>query len=1056
MKKRNFLILTMLFLGLIFPKASFPLGGYSNPDSVNLNAIGKEVAIEDDEMANGAGWISVGPEGGTINTVAIDPKTPSTLYVGTEGGVFKSTNAGTNWFVTGLTGPKVRALAINPLNPNTLYAGTSDGVFKSTDGGTHWVAMNSGLTNTDVQALVIDPKNTSNLYVGTFGGLFKSTDGGLTWAITDLNIAVALAIDPINTNIVYSCSMGCVKSTDGGATWSNMRIPSPTSIHLLVIDPVSTNTLYAVGWGALGHVYKSTDGGNNWAAAETGLTGGYYNTLVIDPETTSTLYVGCSGGMFKSIDGGNHWVAVNTGLGNTSVLHLVIDPQTPATLYAWPGSLKYSSPFKTTDGGTTWNSLNTTGLTAYTINVIAVDPINTNNVYAGTSDGVFKSIDGGVHWTTIGIGLPYNVICSQVIDALAIDPANSNNVYAGTRGCMLKSTDGGIYWGRLNIGFTNPVVNTLGIDPISPNTIYSGTESGIYKSTDGGTNWVGVNNGLANSFVIALVIDPTNPNTLYAGTYDGGIFKSTGGGASWVAVNTGLTNLFVPDLAIDPKTPSTLYAGTAGGGVFKSTDGGNHWNLVNNGLTNSDVFALVVDPTNPNILYAGTNGGGVFKSSDGGANWATMNTGLTANIVNTLAIDPKTPTILYAGTVGGGVYKTQQIQSCSYTLTVNVNPAGSGTVTKNPDKSTYCPNDQVTLTATQNAGYSFSSWSGDLAGNTNPATVTMDGNKTVTANFTTGTPNGTANRDLPDCYTTFFPSTVSITTTPSGRTNSYAVEDVPPNGWTVSSINENGQWDDLNKKIKWGPFFDHNTRTLTYQVTPPGSETGSKTFSGAASFDGRSVAIFGESSIDKCTCTFHPADTNHDSRISMDECTAYGSAWKTGQTWPTPPNPIPIEYVTNAGYLWRMGEVYHCDPTKSPPWIPGTGAGGGQFQAGRTSLKVSPIALGMGTAIRDLPNTYVTSVAVPVSITITPDSATFVYAVEEAPPVGWVVSSINENGQWDNTNKRVKWGPFFDSNPRTLTYQATPPSGETGVKTFSGTASFDGRKTAIGGGKSLQ
>jgi uncharacterized repeat protein (TIGR02543 family) len=80
------------------------------------------------------------------------------------------------------------------------------------------------------------------------------------------------------------------------------------------------------------------------------------------------------------------------------------------------------------------------------------------------------------------------------------------------------------------------------------------------------------------------------------------------------------------------------------------------------------------------------------------------------------------------------------IPSCVYTLTVNVNPAGSGTVTKNPNKSTYCPGDQVTLTATPNAGYTFSSWSGDLSGSTNPATITMNGNKNVTANFSSSTP----------------------------------------------------------------------------------------------------------------------------------------------------------------------------------------------------------------------------------------------------------------------------------------------------------------------------
>jgi hypothetical protein len=324
----------------------------------------------------------------------------------------------------------------------------------------------------------------------------------------------------------------------------------------------------------------------------------------------------------------------------------------------------------------------------------------------------------------------------------------------------------------------------------------------------------------------------------------------------------------------------------------------------------------------------------------------------------------------------------------------------------------------------------------------------MNSNKNVTANFSSG--SSTATRDLPNCYTPSAPSTVTISVTPSGTTNSYAVEDIPPNGWTVSSINESGLWDNVSKKVKWGPFFDHNTRTLTYTVTPPVGETGVKSFSGAASFDGVSVAIGGELSIDKCTCTFHPADTNHDSRISMDECTAYGSAWKTGQTWPTPPNPIPIEYVTNAGYLWRMGEVYHCDPTKTPPWVPGP-VPGSEVQKGRIVSVEGLFLLGMGSAIRDLPDIYTPSVPVSVSISVSPNSATLVYAVQDTPPVGWVVSNINENGQWDSVNKKVKWGPFFDNNIRTLTYQATPPAGESGTKAFYGVGSFDGTNVVIGG-----
>ena len=79
-------------------------------------------------------WINIGPEGGSIYTLAINPQTPDTLYAGTSGGgVFKSINGGTNWTAmnTGLTNTNIRALAINPQTPEILYAGTfGGGVFE--------------------------------------------------------------------------------------------------------------------------------------------------------------------------------------------------------------------------------------------------------------------------------------------------------------------------------------------------------------------------------------------------------------------------------------------------------------------------------------------------------------------------------------------------------------------------------------------------------------------------------------------------------------------------------------------------------------------------------------------------------------------------------------------------------------------------------------------------------------------------------------------------------------------------------------------------------------
>ena len=73
----------------------------------------------------------------------------------------------------------VFALAVDPTNPSTLYAGTGGGVFRSTDMGANWVAINNGLTDTDVRTLAIDPASTSTLYAGTLegGGLQEHRHG---------------------------------------------------------------------------------------------------------------------------------------------------------------------------------------------------------------------------------------------------------------------------------------------------------------------------------------------------------------------------------------------------------------------------------------------------------------------------------------------------------------------------------------------------------------------------------------------------------------------------------------------------------------------------------------------------------------------------------------------------------------------------------------------------------------------------------------------------------------------------------------------------------------
>jgi len=91
---------------------------------------------------------------------------------------------------------------------------------------------------------------------------------------------------------------------------------------------------------------------------------------------------------------------------------------------------------------------------------------------------------------------------------------------------------------------------------------------------------------------------------------------------------------------------------------------------------------------------------------------------------------------------------------------------------------------------------------------------------------------------------------VELSVVPDSGTQAYALEDSPPSEWIISDINEGGGWDAINKKVKWGPFFDNTSPAFTYKTTPPEGTVGIKTFSGKGSFDGTGIAIGGSLSVE--------------------------------------------------------------------------------------------------------------------------------------------------------------------------------------------------------------
>jgi photosystem II stability/assembly factor-like uncharacterized protein len=311
---------------------------------------------------------------------------------------------------------------------------------------------------------------------------------------------------------------------------------------------------------------------------------------------------------------------------------------------------------------------------------LAIDPANSTTVYAGTHNGLFKSLDGGTTWRQSG--LP-----DRATTHLVMNFVNPNILYAGTactsRVCfcserlLFKSTDGGASWSN---SISPPdqacdIIRALVMDPSDTSTLYLAASglSGfppLLKSTDGGATWGYLppwRFPTAPPFedIVAIAIAPLAPNNLYAAGYHfpdfNGLFKSTDGGMNWV--KTELAEKAITALAIDPLNPTILYAGTGDPfrSMLKSTDGGSNWFAINHGLSDvtGKISALVIDPKSPSTLYIGTAGNGVFKSSDGGASWIRFNDGLSHRNVATLALVPNATgaNILYVGTAGGGVFK---------------------------------------------------------------------------------------------------------------------------------------------------------------------------------------------------------------------------------------------------------------------------------------------------------------------------------------------------------------------------------------------------------------
>jgi photosystem II stability/assembly factor-like uncharacterized protein len=365
-----------------------------------------------------------------------------------------------------------------------------------------------------------------------------------------------------------------------------------------------------------------------WSAV--GPAGGDARSFAAVPGQPNHLYLGTTNSwIYESLDRGASWHRLSKLDTEDGLVldHIIVDPTNPSTLYvaAWTFDRPDGGLWISHDGGKNWSV--TEGLRGQSIRTFAQAVSNPKMLFAGTLNGVYRSVDSGATWNPISPAGSHEI---HEVESLAVDPVDPNIVYAGTWHLPWKTTDGGANWHSIKQGLIEDSdVFSIILDPAQPSTTYLSACSGIYKSENAGELFKKIQ-GIPSTARRTRVLkqDPVNHNLVYAGTTEG-LYKTLDGGKTFQRM-TG-PDVIVNDVFVDPKDPNRVLLATDRRGVLASNDAGVTFAASNEGYSARKVEALLVDRTNPARLLAGVvndkEHGGVFQSNDDGVTWKQIGAG---------------------------------------------------------------------------------------------------------------------------------------------------------------------------------------------------------------------------------------------------------------------------------------------------------------------------------------------------------------------------------------------------------------------------------------------
>ncbi|MDQ1707227.1 MAG: hypothetical protein QOJ88_438 [Pyrinomonadaceae bacterium] len=616
---------------------------------------------------------------------------PKVLIAGTFNGIFRSDNSGDTWTqLPTLSTPglvHVESLAIDPRTASTIYAGTWYLPYKSTDGGQSWKSIKNGIIDdSDIFAIDIDPRDPNHVIASACSGIYETANGGALWTKvqgipSQSRRTRAIVQHPSIPGLVFAgTTEGFWRSERGGAKDSWMVTTSrQLEVNSIAIHPSRPQTIY-IGTNNYG-VMISNDGGKNFVPTNGGYSGRFANVILADRGQPNRIYASTintttgGGFLFVTNDNGESWRPSMRSMPPRLITYAILQDARDANVIYLGTNL---GVYRSTDRAASWAPVWTAasagtppktkgatkkkpaaaripGATVAKPNETvrrAQQALNAAGYKVGVPDGragtitlnALKRYQGDRHLPVTGkfdaitlgsLGLSAaaaanDSLADSVVLSDAVNALVQTTDVEGQRTLFLAATNLGLYrsldpeqgWQRLPYGGNfDPRTSCISADPLHPGTIFVGTAaSGVLVSRDAGKSWQSVSGVPAEAPVNTIAQDPQRPSRIYVGTKQS-FYMSHDGGASWTRRGGNLPFGDFTSILINPRNGDEIFAGNAyqtgeiGGGVFRSVNAGSTWARIDpkeHRLPSQRIWALAFDSRDQNTLFVGSHSAGVY------------------------------------------------------------------------------------------------------------------------------------------------------------------------------------------------------------------------------------------------------------------------------------------------------------------------------------------------------------------------------------------------------------------------------------------------------------